>query len=274
MSPSFVAIPSYIHIYQGVEPVHVNSVEIVDYLRAVLEQAEIDIRLEFFNFHFSSYGNEEKEKIFNTIAIQMSKLKIRDITRKNILSEPLQAEIDYEKRNLSKSISKTFGILYEGFNLQQIHFNLIHEEEKDLKHLHLIFTNQLFATWDQNNRSYHARVSIYGFPSLISTSGLVEAPAKPRDFYLKRQMGEDQHRLKKEYKESFIDYGDPRMTDVLKGYVAQALFYHLLGYPFCEDKNCRLFNAHRQSELLYAQLFSPYEFCPTHQAMLDQLKEV
>jgi hypothetical protein len=64
------------------------------------------------------------------------------------------------------------------------------------------------------------------------------------------------------------------MTDVLKGYVAQALFYHLVGYPFCEDKNCRLFNAHRQSELLHAQLHSPYEFCSKHQAVLYQLREV
>ena len=77
--------------------------------------------------------------------------------------------------------------------------------------------------------------------------------------------------LKEAYKESFIDYKDSRMTDVMKGYAAQALFYSLVGYPFCEDSNCRLFNAHRQGELLQAQLFSPYEFCPKHQNVLDQI---
>jgi hypothetical protein len=150
---------------------------------------------------------------------------------------------------------------------------LIPDEENNLKHLHIIITNQLFATWDRNNHRYHARVSIYGFPSIISTSGIVVAPAKPRDFYLKKQMGRDLHRLKEEYQQYFIDYGDPRMTDVLKGYAAQALFNHLVGYPFCEDKNCRLFNAHTQSELLQAQLFSNYEFCPKHKAVLEQLKD-
>jgi len=274
MSDSFIAIPSYIYIYQGAEADHLNIAEIVDYLKTILRQAEIYIRAEFFSFYLSSYSSEKRDKILNEIAFQMTKLKIRDLTRKEILSKPLQVEIDYERRNLSRSINKTFGVIYEGFNLQQLYLSIIPEKERDLKHLHLIFTNQLFATWEQKNRRYHARVSIYGFPSLISTSGIVEAPAKPRDFYLKRQMGEDIHRLKKEYKEFFIDYNDPRLTDVLKGYVTQALFYQIVGYPFCDDEGCRLFNAHRQNELLHAQLLSPYEFCPKHQAMLDQLKEV
>ncbi len=269
----FVAIPSHIHIYQGVKTAQLNGDKIADYLRAVLK-AEIDVRPEFFSFYLSPYSDEEKDNLLNTIVIQIAKLKIRDVTKKDILSEPLQGEIDYEKRNLAKSINRTFGIVYEGFNLQQLHLGLIPEEENNLKHLHIIVTNQLFATWDRNNHRYHARVSIYGFPSIISTTGVVEAPAKPRDFYLKRQLGQDPNRLKEEYKGSFIDYGDPRMTDVLKGYVAQALFYHLVGYPFCEDKNCRLFNAHRQSELLHAQLHSPYEFCSKHQAVLYQLREV
>jgi hypothetical protein len=274
MSHPFITIPSYVHIYQGVEAPHLNSIEIADYLKIILKQSEIDIRPEFFSFCFSSYSDEAKDNILNTTAVQIAKLRIRDITKKDFNSEPLQVEIDYEKRNLLKSIGKTFGIIYEGFNLQQLLLGLIHDKEKESEHLHLIFTNQLFGTWDHSNCRYHARVSIYGFPSIISTSGVVEAPAKPKDFYLRRQLGEDLYRLKEAYKESFIDYGDPRMIYVLKGYIAQALFYHLVGYPFCEDKNCRLFNAHRQSELLHAQLLSPYEFCPKHQAILDQLKEV
>jgi len=273
MSHSFITIPSSIHIYQGVETDYLNSVEIADYLQAIIKQAVVDIRPDIHCFYSASYDNKEKGAILDATAFEMAKIKIRDINKKNCLPEPMQAEIDYEKRNLLKSTAKTFGIIYEGFSLQQLYLNLIDEGEKDIKHLHLVFTNQLFATWDPGNIRYHARVSIYGFPSIISTSGIVVAPAKPRDFYLKRQLGQDPNLLKEEYKGSFIDYGDPRMTDVLKGYVAQALFYHLVGYPFCEDKNCRLFNAHRQNELLQAQLFSNYEFCPKHKAVLEQLKD-
>ncbi|NOQ86736.1 MAG: hypothetical protein GQ554_07645 [Deltaproteobacteria bacterium] len=273
MSHPFITIPSFIHIYQGVETDYLNSVEIADYLKAIIKQAVVDIRPDIFCFYSASCDNKEKGAILDTTAFEMAKIKIRDINKKDCLPEPMHAEIDYEKRNLLKSTAKTFGIIYEGFSLQQLYLNLIDEGEKDIKHLHLVFTNQLFATWDPSNIRHHARVSMYGFPSIISTSGIVVAPAKPRDFYLKRQLGQDPNLLKEEYKGSFMDYGDPRMTDVLKGYVAQALFYHLVGHPFCEDKNCRLFNAHRQNELLQAQLFSNYEFCPKHKAVLEQLKD-
>ena len=185
----------------------------------------------------------------------------------------LEYQLQMQRRNLEKARGKAFGVIYEGYKLQQFYWNFLEPREKNLDHLHLVVTNQLFATWDENDLRYHARVGVFGFPSIISTSGVVEAPAKPRDFYLKRQLGENVHALKEAYRESFIDYKDSRMTDVMKGYTAQALFYSLVGYPFCEDSNCRLFNAHRQGELLQAQLFSPYEFCPKHQATLDQINK-
>jgi hypothetical protein len=273
MSHPFIAIPSFIHIYHGTVADQVKSGEIAHYLRSLVKAA-VDIRPEFVSSALSSCTGEERESIVNETALNMARLKVRDVTKKNVPVDPLKPEIDYERRNLTKSTSRTSGVIYEGFNLQQLYWNFIDPQERNLHHLHLVVTNQLFATWDNNNHRYHARVSIYGLPTLLSTSGVVEAPAKPRDFYVRRHLGEDLHELKEQFKESCIDYQDPRLTDILKGYAAQALFYYLLGYPFCEDSNCRLFNAHRQSELLQAQLFSPYEFCSRHQAVLDQLQEI
>jgi hypothetical protein len=273
MSHPFLAIPSFIHIYPETGAGQVNSGEIADYVRSLV-RAAVDIRPEFVSCALSSCTGEEREGILNKTARNMARLKVRDVTKKDVRVDPLKLEIDYERRNLAKSTGRTCGVIYEGFNLQQLYCNFIDPQERNLHHLHLVVTNQLFATWDTNNHRYHARVSIYGLPTLLSTSGVVEAPAKPRDYYLRRHLGEDLHELKEHFKEECIDYQDPRLTDVLKGYAAQALFYYLLGYPFCEDSNCRLFNAHRQSELLQAQLFSPYEFCSRHQAVLDQLQEL
>ena len=50
MSHSFVAIPSYIHVYQGVGTDQVNVSEIADYLKLIVTRAKVDLRLEFFNF--------------------------------------------------------------------------------------------------------------------------------------------------------------------------------------------------------------------------------
>ena len=273
MAHPFAAIPSFIHIYHGTGAGQVDCGAIADYVRSLV-RAAVDIRPEFISWALSSCAGEERESILNKTALSLARLKVRDVTKKDVQIEPLKPEIDYERRNLTKATGRTSGVIYEGFNLQQLYCNLIDLQERNLHHLHLVVTNQLFATWDTNNHRYHARVSIYGLPTLLSTSGVVEAPAKPRDFYLRRHLGEDLHELKQRFKESCIDYQDPRLTEVLKGYAAQALFYYLLGYPFCEDSNCRLFNAHRQSELLQAQLFSPYEFCSRHQEMLDQLQEM
>jgi hypothetical protein len=58
----------------------------------------------------------------------------------------------------------------------------------------------------------------------------------------------------------------------MKGYVMQALFYHLTLDPFCSDKRCRLYNAHWQEEVLEAQLEEP-EFCERHAKMLERFVE-
>ena len=272
MSHPCIVIPSFIHIYQGTGADQVHSGAIAHYVRSLVGSA-VDIRPEFVSCALSSYSGEERDSIVSETALHMARLRVRDVSKKDVQVDPLNPEIDYERRNLTKATGRAFGVIYEGFKLQQLYWNFIDPQEKNLDHLHLVVTNQLFATWDLNDLRYHARVGVFGFPSIISTSGIVEAPAKPRDFYLKRQLGENVHVLKEAYKESFIDYKDSRMTDVMKGYAAQALFYSLVGYPFCEDSNCRLFNAHRQSELLQAQLLSPYEFCPKHQEVLEQLKK-
>ena len=273
MSHLLVALPSTIHIYQGAETDSIDSEELASYLKTLVKKAAVEVHPEFFHYVLDSNNTQVKEDSVNEIAARLAGLKIRDISTKDVCAEPLQAEIDFEMRNLKKISAKTFGLIYEGFKLQQLYRDFLPVEERDIQHLHLIFTNQLFATWDENDLRYHARAGVFGFPSVISTAGIVEAPAKPRDYYLKKQLGEDVHTLKDEYGDSFIDYKDPRMTEVVKGYAAQALFYYLAGYPFCEDCNCRLFNAHRQSEMLQAQLLSPYEFCPEHQEVLDQLND-
>ena len=272
MSYPFLVIPSFIHIYQGAGADQVHSGAIAHYVRSLLGSA-VDIRSEFVSSALSSYSGDKRESIVSETAFQMARLKVRDINKKDVQVEPLNPEIEYERRNLTKTTGRASGVIYEGFKLQQLYWDFIDPQERNLDHLHLVFTNQLFATWDENDLRYHARVGVFGFPSIISTAGIVEAPAKPRDFYLKRQLGEDVHTLKEEYGNFFIDYKDSRMTEVVKGYAAQALFYYLVGYPFCEDCNCRLFNAHRQSEVLQAQLLSPYEFCPEHQEVLDQINE-
>ena len=207
-----------------------------------------------------------------SIARKIARLRIKDPQKGPLPKMALEAEVSYEKERLKDPDWKIFGILYEGVLYQQLLRDFIFEGNLEEQDCSILFTNQLIGTWDSNDWRYHLRTSLYGFPHIISIPGMVMAPAKPREFYLKRQMGVPVEFLKEEYKGRFLEHGDGRMTEVLKGYVMQALFYHLTGNPFCEDPDCRLFNSHWQEEMLHAQLDGKYEFCPRHEEILGRIR--
>ncbi len=41
------------------------------------------------------------------------------------------------------------------------------------------------------------------------------------------------------------------------------------GDPFCDDRDCRLYNAHWQEEVIQAQLNSRHAFCQKHREILN-----
>jgi hypothetical protein len=113
---------------------------------------------------------------------------------------------------------------------------------------------------------------------VISTAGIVEGPAKPKEYYLYKQkysrLGTweiEQDKIKNKFRSRFIDYQDKRMNEVIKGYIAQALFFYINGESFCKNKGCRLFNAHWQEDLIYAQI-KIGEFCNRHRRILNKIK--
>jgi len=73
-------------------------------------------------------------------------------------------------------------------------------------------------------------------------------------------LGKDLLELKERFKGSFIDYEDERLTEVIKGYVIQTVFYCLIGNPFCEDKGCRLYNATGKKSLSLPSLRANMSF--------------
>jgi hypothetical protein len=259
-------LPHAIFLYDGAWNKALHLPEVIDYLKGKI--GVYGERRDDLLARVKEFSHDELQEI----ALKLCAIRIRNIVSQQIDFKPLPGELAYEEKSLLDPERRIPGILYEGFELQQFYFNLIPAGERNNDLLHIIFTNQMFATWDRNDRRYHARVSIYSFPSIISVPGLVEAPAKPKEYYLKRQMGVHPEILREEFKGRYLDYEDERLTEVMKGYVMQAFFFHLTGNPFCQDKNCRLFNAHWQEELIQAQLKTGNEFCKVHKAMLTRLK--
>jgi hypothetical protein len=162
----------------------------------------------------------------------------------------------FDKQRNQEQDSTTITIpLYDGFVMQRIFAETIPDAEITLDHIHIIFTGLLPCTFSEDDWRYHGRSIICGTPSIISTTGIVEALAKPREFYLAQLggMGEDVADLKKKFPGRFIDYEDEdKITAASINYALQAIFFFITGgEPFCNDKDCRLFNAHWQEDLIH-----------------------
>lgn len=184
-------------------------------------------------------------------------------------------KIEVRLIRLKEKVVLAGGLLFDFIGTQRAFREL--KYSKNPETCHIILTDKIFATYDAE-KQIHIRAAIFSFPSIISTSGIVEGPAKPRQYYLYKQRCAslgiweiEEPNIKKRLKGRFVDYGDKRLISVLGGYIAQALFFYIMGEPFCRRKNCRLYNAHWQEDLIYAQIKSG-TFCLKHRGLLRQIK--
>jgi len=221
-------------------------------------QIEIELRKNFFE--------SVNEKIFAKIATT----RIFDLKKEFKKHIPSLEEIEIERENKDMSEKETMT-LYDGFELQNIMTEFIPINENTL---HIVLTNKLTATFDKDDFRYHARALIGSNPTIISTTGMIEAPAKPKQYYLDlmTNFSEDKiEEIKKKYKGEFLEYHDSRLEQITEGYLLQAIMYYETGEAFCENKECRLFNAHWQKDLFYSQIENG-KFCKKHLEIMNKFR--
>lgn len=185
---------------------------------------------------------------------------------------PTDEEVEFETESFQDTSKIQNIVLYDGFEFQKRITSLIPPEELDSNNFHLVFTNKLTCTFDPTDNRYHGRAVIGSNPSIISTTGIIEAPAKPREYYLdllaNYSQGLNIDSIKQKYQGTYLEYHDRRLGKIVEGYSLQALFYYITGEPFCDLLDCILNNAHWQRDLLYSQI----EFgklCARHAKILE-----
>ena len=187
---------------------------------------------------------------------------------------PSKDEILFEETNFENTSKTENIIMYDGFEMQKVLTELIPEGERTADSFHIFFTNKLTCTYDYNDYRYHGRALIGANPSIISTTGIIEAPAKPREYYLELMsnftQGINVESIKQKYKGMYLEYNDIRLSQIIEGYLLQAIFYFETGEAFCNKIECRLFNAHWQKDLMYSQIESG-KLCEKHQIVLNKL---
>ena len=216
---------------------------------------QIEIKNNFFQ--------DSNDYIFERIA----KTQIFDLKEKFAEHNPTATEILNEKKIHNDKIEN--ATLHDGFEFQKLIIEKIPWND-DKNTLHIIFTDKIICTYDEDTGKYHARVWIGPNPAIISTTGIVEAPAKPRQYYLDLMTNftkKDINEIKRKYKGEFLEYHDSRISDIIEGILLQIIIHQETGESFCDDDNCRLFNSHWQKELLFSQVENK-KICKKHEKLL------
>ena len=239
----------------------VPEIQIKKIERFLRDTFNVDVEIRKNFFENASY------ELFENIATT----RIFELKKPFSKHTPTESEIENEKSNTDNSQDEE-KILYDGFEFQRIVAEHIPSNENSQNILSIILTNKLTCTFDESDFRYHARALIGTNPAIISTTGIIEAPAKPKEYYLDLMTNfskESNEEIKKKYRGEFLEYNDTRLSEIIEGYFLQAIMYYETGDVFCEDKECRLYNAHWQKELL--ELQSNKKFCKKHE---ESFKEI
>jgi hypothetical protein len=207
-------------------------------------------------------------------AVKIASCRIFNLVKPYEKHNPNTNEIFFEEANIVNTSKTENLVMYDGFEIQKVLTELIPEEERSKEIFHIFFTNKLTCTYDYNDCRYHGRALIGANPSIISTTGIIEAPAKPREYYLELisnfTQGINLEVIKQKYKGMYLEYNDTRLSQIIEGYLLQAILYYQTGEAFCDKTECRLFNAHWQKDLIYSQLENG-KLCERHQKILEKM---
>jgi len=245
----------------------VPEIEIDGLGEFIKENFHVRVEIRENIFSFCKFSNQK-------VSYELASCRIFDTKKPFERHYPAAEEIEFEKDSFARNARETNIIMYDGFEFQKIITNLVPKNELQMDKFHLVCTNKLTCTYDFDDYRYHGRAVICSNPAIISTTGVIEAPAKSREYYLSlltnMMQGLNIDIIKNQFKGTYLEYHDTKLADIIKGYVLQTLFYYLTGEPFCESKECRLYNAHWQADLLYSQI-QIGKLCNKHKQILDLL---
>lgn len=269
---------SELYLYSEPRCPSVDFAEIAVYLGKISPDVDVCLRGPFLEDQvddFQSRNIRVGDNRLEALAYSLAASKVKDIAKPVPAGQKVLAgEAAYELRRLRNQAGNVFGIMYDAHLMAGVCGSLLNRKESGIDRLHVIFTNQLIGTWDAADRRYHARTVLCGAPSIVSLGGITVAPAREPGFYFARRGAEalgfaeeEKMALAEGFAGDYLTLDDSRLTEVAKGYAAQVIAYRLSGEEFCEDPDCRIYNAHWQREVIRSQLGGGYEFCPRHAAM-------
>lgn len=203
-------------------------------------------------------------------AVSLARARVLNAHSPELNDHVYPVEIDYEYRYLKFPERRKPGAVYSAFHYQEILSSTLGNEERTFTTLQVFFTCRRIATYE--DARWHLRTILLGFPVIISVTGIVEAPAREREYYILTASDTRLGESLRFHGYDWLSHQDERLTKVVKGYLLQALFFQwrLLSnknFAFCPSKDCTLYNSHWQREVLHAQLH--HQLCEDHRRELE-----
>ena len=270
-------LKKHVYIYNISSNKILNIKKIIENIQKTFEFCIIYERNKIIDEFDLEHSNIHNTTTFNSFSdLLLFNSKISNLKQENKLLKIYKSQ-PQDSDNIRKQTVSNYSDLYDGFILQNYYGQFLSPFELKLDDIHILIIDKLVCTFDLTDHRYHARTIVCGMPSLISTSGIVEGPAKPKEYYYKKifysQQPDELENIDDEFKNTCIQYDDERINSVIEGLICQSIFYNLMSAnPFCKYDFCRLYNAHWQEELISIHI-DQRRFCSEHEKILKNYQK-
>jgi len=262
MKTEFI-IPSFIYLYDENIISEIDISSFVEFLQKYFPFSIIRFRKSFLNYWIPR--SKWKGGNLTKIAFRLAQTRINQIEIQKVTTTiPLPEEVDFEQSFLLGNKRNPKRVIYDACRVIAIYSELFDREELNLDHCHLVLTDRLLGVWGKEERRYQIKGVVFGNPTLISISGILERLSQ-----LKRFEEENEQNMGRTERGS-CDKTE-QLQEIVKGHMLQALFYYITGNPFCSNRNCCLFEDRSQEDIIHAQLKVESDLCPFHHQMIEDL---
>lgn len=257
-----------IHIYDAPDAVGLNIGVIAQFLSELLPEARVETRTDFFTHHLARFEPEQVEVLTEELAARLREREVRNLVapdRRGDL-EPVRPE------------DRDLGVVYLAEPLQDVMLPMIPEQERGPEHLHLVHLEHCIGRFEPRESHLRLQIIQHGQPTIVSTTGFVEAPALPREYSFRQAqlfafgIEEATEELDEVFAKETLGHDDPRITHVATGFALKAVFRRLFDERGCDDPTCPLHHVDTHDELAAAHLSEAAGLCERHTRMLIEAR--
>lgn len=253
-----------IFIYDAPDAIGLDIRAIGYHLADMFPRVEVETRTDFFTWHLGQFDLDQVEALTAEVAARLEEREVHNLVAPD-------RRDDFEPETPEE---RELGTVYLAEPLQDVMRAVIPAEERGAQALHLAFITQCIGCFVPGESHFRLQMVQHGEPTIISTTGIIEAPALPREYAFRRaqllMFGLDAaaEELDGLFAEEALAHGDTRLNRVATGIALQAVFRHAFGEVGCAEPTCPLHVATTHDELARAHLSDDSRLCDRHTRMV------